>query len=110
MQIDKAIEGLKNDVYGLKNFLTDTEKELWQEAIETVLKELEEQTNSNKELNKVLIHFKAVINEMVEQLVKLREEGQEDCFIPRKFCNIDECVQRECIECIKQYFSEKVSE
>lgn len=48
MQIDKAIEGLKNDVYGLKNFLTDTEKELWQEAIDTVLNELEKLIEENK--------------------------------------------------------------
>ena len=72
--------------------------------------ELEEQTNDNKELNKVLIHFKAVINEMAEQLVKLREESEEDCFIPRIYRDINECVKTNCKECIKQYFIEKVSE
>ena len=42
MQIEEAKKGLKYDVYSLKNFLTDTEKEIWQEAIDTVLNELEE--------------------------------------------------------------------
>lgn len=69
--------------------------------------ELKEQTEANKELNKVLIHFKAVINEMAEQLVKLREESEEDCFIPRIYRDINECVKTNCKECIKQYFSEK---
>lgn len=41
MNIEEAIEGLNKDVYGLKNFLTDTEKEKWQDAIDTVLNELD---------------------------------------------------------------------
>ena len=57
-------------------------------------KELEEQTESNKELNKVLIHFKAVINEMagallVRQVIFKEGASRED---------------------IKEYFSKKVEE
>lgn len=60
---------------------------------------IEEQIKANKELNKVLIHFKAVINEMAWQLLKegfCSENDKKDC------CKTDDCE-----ECIKEYFYKK---
>lgn len=37
------------------------------------------------------------------------DDEQEDCFIPREFSNIDDCIKKSCKACIKQYFKEKVS-
>lgn len=50
MNNEEAIKGLKEDIYNLKNFLTDTEKEKWQEAIDTVLNYIEELEKKNKDL------------------------------------------------------------
>ena len=77
MNIEEAKEGLNKDVYGLKNFLTDTEKEKWQEAIETVLNELEKYkqliNNKNARLNEYaedIAKRDKVIDEMAEKLVE----------------------------------------
>ena len=77
MQIEEAKEICKAII---KNMQEECEFDLnilklnWNNriAIDTVLNELEEQTEANKELNKVLIHFKAVINEMADYIKRFR--------------------------------------
>ena len=61
-------------------------------AIETVLSELEKK--------------EAIINLMAKQLAKLRENGEEDCFVNQ---HINVCVTKykTCEECIKEYFEKK---
>lgn len=47
---------------------------------------------------------KQIINLMTQQLIKLRENSAEDCFLPRNYRNIDECIKTTCEQCIKKYF------
>lgn len=70
--------------------------------------ELKEQTEANKELNKVLIHFKAVINEMAK-MINNHDIDEDICkqMGKKKDCN-DYADEENCIDCIKEYFSEKV--
>lgn len=54
-----------------------------------------------------------VIDEMAEKIYKLKVKLElnnlsEDCFIPREFSDINDCIKRDCKECIKQYFYRKV--
>ena len=51
-----------------------------------------------------------IIDEMAEKLKQLREASLEDCFIPRSYRDIDDCLKTTCEECIKQYFENKVKE
>ena len=109
MQIEEAMK----EIEYAKSFGTSGVVPRW-EAIETVInyvkmmqseldrlegiedntsmlkQELEEQKEANKELNKVLIHFKAVINEMAE------------CINSLGWSDLDNNEE------IKEYFSEKV--
>ena len=52
-EVDEAIDALKQDIYNLKDFLTDTEKEKWQQTIDTVLNYIEELEIYKDELKKV---------------------------------------------------------
>ena len=58
-----------------------------------------------------------IIDLMAEQLeglkneVDILEQGNKDCFIPREYSDIDDCVKKEsCKECIIEYFTKKVDE
>ena len=58
-----------------------------------------------------------IIDLMAEQLAGLKnevdilEQGNKDCFIPREYSDIDDCVKKEsCKECIIEYFIKKVEE
>ena len=64
MNIDIAKVGLRNDVYGLKKFLTDTEKQIWQETIDTVLSELEKKDK--------------IINDSIKEIEIFRQYFSED--------------------------------
>ncbi len=72
--------------------------------------ELEEQTEANKELNKVIITYKAMINEMADTLKWSLNNGPG--FIPSTICtcegDIKKCKDKICEECIKEYFYKKV--
>lgn len=50
------------------------------------------------------------IDLMAEKLKQLREASLEDCFIPRSYRDIDDCLKTTCEECIKQYFEKKAEE
>ena len=94
------------------------------EIIETILAELE---NSKKETQQVLSDYQElgkdyyhlecelekkekIIDELVKTTVKLRETSNEDCFIPRTYRDIDECIRTTCEKCLKEYFKKKVEE
>lgn len=51
-----------------------------------------------------------IIDLMAEKLKQLREASLEDCFIPKSYRNIDDCLRTTCEECIKQYFEKKAEE
>lgn len=104
MKVEDAIEVVKEIQETNRAWLKETKEEICEkiylkdiEAIDTVLNELEEQTESNKELNKVLIHFKAIINEMANSLIGI---GLYDIKVGQKFCFNEEEV--------KEYFYKKV--
>lgn len=106
LKIEKALETLTN-------YIDIMHKEFDRlEGIEdntAMLKqELKEQTEANKELNKVLIHFKAVINEMAK-MINNHDIDEDICkqMGKKKDCN-DYADEENCIDCIKEYFSEKV--
>lgn len=46
MELEEAIEGLETDIYNLTNFLTDSEKEIWQKAIDTIINYIKEESIS----------------------------------------------------------------
>ena len=65
---------------------------------------IEEQDKLIKCINKL----NKMIDEMAEQLV-CKDITDKDCFIPREYSDIDDCVKKSsCTECIKQYFEKKV--
>lgn len=113
MNIEEAIEILKEIQETNRAWLKETEEEICEkiylkdiEAIDTVLKELEEQTEANKELNKVLITFKSMINEMADYISNL--DIEEDICM-KNTTNTELCNEKytNCKECIKEYFYKK---
>ena len=97
------------DIYSLRD-IEEVEKaeknkeiKLLREAIKKQQKELEKKDK--------------IIDLMAEQLeglkneVDILEQGNKDCFIPREYSDIDDCVKKEsCKECIIEYFTKKVDE
>ena len=82
---------------------------------ETLQDKINYYQNKVFELNKLLEKKNAVIDKMAEQLEKCKNEidclteGDEDCFIPEEFSNIDDCVKyKTCKHCIKDYFTNLV--
>ncbi len=58
----------------------------------------------NNKLNKIN-------DEMAKQLDELHNISDSDCFIPREYSDINDCVKKtSCKDCIKQYFEKKVDE
>ena len=89
----EQIKGMKESIELAGMKVTDFYK-----AIETG----EQLKQENKKLNKM-------IDEMAKELDKLQDELFTKCFIPQKYSNINDCARkRSCVECIKQYFKEKV--
>ena len=74
MNIKEAVDGLKQDIYNLKDFLTDTEKQTWQEALETVLSELEKKDTEITSLQMEHEHDLKMIDEVKGETVKLYGE------------------------------------
>ena len=120
MDIKEAVETMK-DIITWDCKLPDKKQ---CEALETILAELE---NSKKETQQVLSDYQElgkdyhhlecelekkekIIDELVKTTVKLRETSNEDCFIPRTYRDIDECIRTTCEKCLKEYFKKKVEE
>ena len=79
MNKEESIKGLKEDIYNLKNFLTDTEKEKWQEAIDTALnyiEELEEKIKVCTDTGAKLIDTKFIKNDYIPKQ-KIRKKIEE---------------------------------
>ena len=58
-----------------------------------------------------------IIDLMAEKIDNFRDEldmlrnFEKDCFIPREYSDIDDCIKKEsCKQCIIEYFSKKVGE
>lgn len=56
-----------------------------------------------------------IIDKMAEQLEKCKNEidglseGNIDCFIPKEFSDIDDCIKKPtCKECMKEYFKKEL--
>lgn len=92
MDIKEAVYGLKQDIYNLKDFLTDTEKQKWQEALETVLAELEKK-------DKIILKMAKFINYVdIDELICKNVKCDE-------YESIEKCEQ-----CIINFFKKKVSD
>ena len=98
----KEIEKLRNNNKNLLRKLRNRVKEV---------KKLTKYSLYKKEFSTLNEHLKKkdkIIDLMVEKLKQLREASLEDCFIPRSYRDIDDCLKTTCEECIKQYFERKV--
>lgn len=74
MELEEAIEGLETDIYNLTNFLTDSEKEIWQKAIDTIINYIKEESIS-----------KAVVEEKIKVVQeRIKEETRIDFLITLK--------------------------
>ena len=80
--------------------------------LEFVAKYIIKLKEDNKDLNKVLIHFKAVINEMAKYINNKNNGDIYDLVCARE-CKNEKCRMSEGdnkyqeLECIKEYFSKK---
>ncbi len=78
-----------------------------------LMQELTEQKVANNELNGVLIHFKAVINEMAKY-INNEESGNIYDLVCTRECENEKCRMSEGdnkyqeLDCIKEYFYKKV--
>lgn len=88
----KAIENLTEYAYAIYDF------KLKAKDVKTVLNLIETQ---NK-----------MIKLMAEQFEIMKDKEEEiDCFIPREYSDIDDCVKKDsCQECIIEYFRNKAKE
>lgn len=126
MDIEKA----KKELLNIHNIMTLKHHIAGPEAIRLVLSELEKKNNmyikeynehmEKKRQNGVLINNERilkmelekkdkVINEMAKTLTKTRETSEEDCFIPKTYRDINDCIKTSCEECIKEYFEKEIN-
>lgn len=118
MNKEEAIKGLKEDIYNLKNFLTDTEKEKWQEAIDTVLNYIEELENRLKEKENIVKKSSLEAQKYFDMLMEV-EYGRdtipkqkvrdkiEELNKKRKYCSSDEMREyHHQIEILKELLGE----
>ena len=109
----KAIEKIKsfNQYNWEMNNLKEKEfAKPYFDALDTILNLIEKQQKEIEKKDKI-------IDLMAEQLAGLKnevdilEQGNKDCFIPKEYSDIDDCVKKEsCKECIIEYFIKKVEE
>lgn len=90
----------------LEDYIEQLEQENKQLKISYKLMEneaMKDGLEERKKLNKI-------IDEMAKQLEKfLNIPNRDDCFIPREYSDINDCVKKaSCTDCIKQYFEKKV--
>ena len=89
MELEEAIEGLETDIYNLTNFLTDSEKEIWQKAIDTIINYIKEESIP-----------KAVVEEKRKAILKegknmTEEERQkETMFLQGKLIALEELLNK----------------
>lgn len=100
----------------VKNITEDDLLNYWEgpeepyNAIQTVLNLIEKQQEQLQEKDKVIDLMAEQIDLFKNKMDMLRN-FEEDCFIPREFSDIDDCVKRkECKECIIEYFTKKARE
>jgi len=129
MSEEEAIEYLKN--YTIWNQTQGFSKGNNDKAIDTVLKalekkdrQLEERTNRIRNLEKEcqkyfdnmmetikeLSNKEAIIDEMTKTIIKLREDSENDCFIPKSYRDINGCIETTCDVCVKEYFIKLVED
>ncbi len=103
MNNKKAIKSLKEFAYTTHGTLSAEEAKIVLNLIEKLQKANKELTKSNKTLSKTVDLMKEVINEMAKHIYLL---GYYDCLY--EVCDDD--MDRECEDCIKEYFYKKVKE
>lgn len=93
-------------------------------ALEKKDRQLEERTNRIRNLEKEcqkyfdnmmetikeLSNKEAIIDEMTKIIIKLREDSENDCFIPRSYRDVNGCIETTCDVCIKEYFIKLVED
>jgi hypothetical protein len=50
-----------------------------------------------------------IIDELINIILKLKENSNEDCFIYREYMSIDDCVNTTCEKCIRNYVENKLN-
>lgn len=103
MNNKKAIKSLKEFAYTTHGTLSAEEAKIVLNLIEKLQKANKELTKSNKTLSKTVDLMKEVINEMAKHIYLLE---YYDCLY--EVCDDD--MDRECEDCIKEYFYKKVKE
>lgn len=66
------------------------------------------ETKYYKKLIKEVKKLNKINDLMAKELNNLHNISDNDCFIPREYSDINDCVKKDCIDCIKQYFEDKV--
>ena len=113
----KMIDEVKGEAVKLYNEIEQLK--IAGNGMDLLLKQQTDETqqvlNDYQELGKDYHHLECelekkekIIDELVKTTVKLKETSNEDCFIPRSYREINECIKTTCENCIKEYFKKKV--
>ena len=85
-----------------------TSEEMYYGAV--LVKLIEKQQEQLQEKDKI-INLMAEQIDLFKNKMDMLRNFEEDCFIPREFSDIDDCVKRkECKDCIIEYFTKKARE
>ena len=85
------------------------------EIIDNSIEQQHEREKYTHSLEEKIVKLEKVIDELVYKIYSLKIKLElnnllEDCFIPREFSDINDCIKKDCKDCIKQYFYRKVEE
>ena len=113
----KAIEYTKLDIKITKEQLENGDLFMLEKQERERINNLKIILNLIKKQQEQLQEKDKIINLMAEQIdlfknkMDMLRNFEEDCFIPREFSDIDDCVKRkECKDCIIEYFTKKARE
>lgn len=90
----KMIDEVKGESVKLYSEI-EKQKYLYQKALDNSINLEAEKINKNK-----------LIEELIKIIITLKETSNADCFIPRSYRDINECIKTNCTDCIIGYFRE----
>lgn len=102
-QEKKAIESIK-----IKSEYIGDNYSFGQQGIRNLREELKIVLNLIQKQEEEINKLNNTIDRMAKRMENLQYEPIGDCFIPKEYSNINDCVKKEsCKECIKGYFMEE---
>ena len=100
--LDNLVEGEKKDIEAIEVVLAELKKK--DNEIEKYKSLYQKALNRSINLEAEKIRKDKLIAELVNTLITLREKSNEDCFIPRSYRDINDCIKTNCADCIIEYF------